>query len=213
MDNDVYAKTLNWQPEPHDDDAGAHSTDHPKPGSPPKSHGDATDRRREMSVLGRSVVFKGELEAQEDLVIDGRVEGTINHRAEHLTIGPHGDIKADILAQRVLVQGRVVGNIRATETIIIEPSAHVAGNLFAPRVGLKEGAEFDGRIQMTRAAEDASKTKPADTRAASVSAAKDQPGERVDVRGAASKRASASSKKSAAGGGAIGEASVDDLLD
>jgi cytoskeletal protein CcmA (bactofilin family) len=210
MDNDVHARNPNWQPAPYGDDADTPPTHLPKHSSPPKRDGEETDHRRELSVLGKSVVFKGEFEAQEDLLIDGRVEGTINHRAEHLTIGPHGDIKADITAQRVLVQGRVVGNIRASETIVIEPSAHVIGNLFAPRIGLKEGAEFDGRIQMTRASTDASKPRPGDTRA-SANAGKEQSSERGDARGAAAKRAS-SSKKAAAGGG-LSDANVEDLLD
>jgi cytoskeletal protein CcmA (bactofilin family) len=148
MDNDAYAKNLGWD----SDDLDNTRVQPPKNSSPPKQdYGDSTDRnRRELSVLGQSLVFKGELEADEDLMVDGRVEGSITHRAQHLTIGPHGDVRADIAANRVLVQGRVTGNIRATEAIVIEPSAHVTGNLFAPRIGLKEGAEFDGRIQMTR---------------------------------------------------------------
>jgi cytoskeletal protein CcmA (bactofilin family) len=212
MDNEVHAKYLNW--EPHGTDVDTSRAQPSKQASPPKQeHSDAMDRRPELSVLGRSLVFKGELEADEDLLVDGRVEGTITHRAEHLAIGPHGDVKADITANRVLVQGRVVGNIRATETIVIEPSAHVTGNLFAPRIGLKEGAEFDGRIQMTRAAASATESKAqpaADTRPAA-STGKAQLGERADARSAGTKRAT-SAKKAAAGGG-MSDASVDDMLD
>jgi cytoskeletal protein CcmA (bactofilin family) len=161
-------------------------------------------------VLGKSVVFKGEFEADEDLLIDGRVEGKITHRAEHLTIGANGNVKADIMARRVLVQGRVVGNIHATDTIVIEPSAHVAGNLFAPRVGLKEGAEFDGRIQMTRSEAGASKAPPGEPRTAA-NAAKEQVIERGDSRGGVKRT---SSPKKAAAGNATGtsDTSVDDIL-
>jgi cytoskeletal protein CcmA (bactofilin family) len=155
MDNDAHAKNLDWD----GDDLDNTRVQPPKHSSPPKQdYGDSTDRnRRELSVLGQSLVFKGELEAEEDLMVDGRVEGLITHRAQHLTIGPHGDVRADIAANRVLVQGRVTGNIRATEAIVIEPSAHVTGNLFAPRIGLKEGAEFDGRVKLTK---DASELMP-----------------------------------------------------
>jgi len=208
MDNEAHAKNLNW--EPYGDDADTSRASSPKSGSPPKQDAsDATDRRRELSVLGRSLVFKGEFEADEDLMIDGRVEGTITHRAEHLTIGPHGDVKADIMANRVLVQGRVVGNIRATEAIVIEPSAHVSGNLFAPRIGLKEGAEFDGRIQMARTSASADSKVQSETRAAAA-VSKPQPSERAEARGAVAKRTS-SPKKAAAGG--MNDASVDDLLE
>ena len=215
MDNDAHAKNLDWD----GDELDNTRVQPPKHSSPPKQdYGDSTDRnRRELSVLGQSLVFKGELEAEEDLMVDGRVEGSITHRAQHLTIGPHGDVRADINANRVLVQGRVTGNIRATEAIVIEPSAHVTGNLFAPRIGLKEGAEFDGRIQMTRNGADdskapaasASKAQTAETRpAASVS--KPQPSERAETRAGAAKPKS--SPKKPAGGG-ISDATVDDLLE
>jgi cytoskeletal protein CcmA (bactofilin family) len=212
MDNDAHAKNLNQLLE---SSAGVAETSRaylPKQSSTPKQDlGEATGRRREISVLGKSVVFRGEFEADEDLLIDGRVEGKITHRAEHLTIGPHGDVKADIMAQRVLVQGRVTGNIRATETIVIEPSAHVAGNLFAPRVGLKEGAEFDGRIQMTRAGAEVGKA-PGETRAAA-SVGKEQPSvERADAR--TTPRRTASGKKAAASGATgTSDASVNDMLE
>lgn len=211
MDNDVHAEKLSWDATPPGDDFDSPRAQLPKQGSPPRQEpADARERRRELSVLGKSVVFKGEFEAQEDLMIDGRVEGTITHRAEHLTIGPHGNVKADITAQRVLVQGRVTGNIRASDTIVIEPSAHVAGNLMAPRIGLKEGAEFDGRIQMTRTSADAGKAQPGEAHA---SAGREPSAERGDARGASAKR-SGSARKSAAGGGtAISDAGVDDLLD
>ena len=213
MDNDVHAKNLNRLLEVSDDTAADPRVYLPKPGAPPKQEvGDAPDRRREISVLGKTVVFKGEFEAEEDLVIDGRVEGKITHRAEHLTIGPNGDVKADIMAQRVLVQGHVVGNIHATDTIVIEPSARVAGNLFAPRVGLKEGAEFDGRIQMTRSAEGAGKTPAAETRT-SANAGKEQPAvERAEAR-VATKRTGSQRKAATGGGAGMTDSRVDDMLD
>lgn len=211
MDNDVHAKNLHQMLESSGDAADNPRAYLPKPAAPPKQDLEATDHRRELSVLGKSVVFKGEFEAQEDLLIDGRVEGKITHRAEHLTIGPHGEVKADIMAQRVLVQGRVAGNIHATDTIVIEPSAHVIGNLFAPRVGLKEGAEFDGRIQMTRNGADAAKSPAAEARAPATPG-KEQPAaaDRAEPRSA--KRAS-SARKTAGGGTSIGDSRVDDLLD
>lgn len=211
MDNDVHAKDLSRLLESSGDAAVTPRQYLPKQNPPPgQEGGEATDRRRELSVLGKSVVFKGEFEADEDLLIDGRVEGKITHRAEHLTIGANGNVKADIMARCVLVQGRVVGNIHATDTIVIEPSAHVAGNLFAPRVGLKEGAEFDGRIQMTRSEAGAGKAPPAEPRPAAT-AAKEQLVERGDSRGVGKRT---SSPKKAAAGNATGtsDASVDDIL-
>jgi cytoskeletal protein CcmA (bactofilin family) len=103
---------------------------------------------RVLSVIGPSLMFKGDLFAEEDLLIQGRVEGSINHSGMNLTIGAHGDVKADIVAQKVLIQGSLHGNVRASEAIIVEASARVRGNLCAPHVGLREGATFKGSIDM-----------------------------------------------------------------
>lgn len=102
----------------------------------------------QLSTIGRTLVFKGELDAAEDLLILGRVQGSINHTGSNLTIGAQGNVKADINAQRVIVQGAMEGDIRASESITIEPSANVKGNLFAPNIALKEGARFKGSIDM-----------------------------------------------------------------
>jgi cytoskeletal protein CcmA (bactofilin family) len=103
---------------------------------------------RSLSVLGPSVVFKGELSAEEDLLIQGCVEGSIHHNGANLTIGARGDVKADIVAQRIIVQGKVQGDMRASESVTVETSAQVHGNISAPRVALKEGAKFKGRVNM-----------------------------------------------------------------
>jgi cytoskeletal protein CcmA (bactofilin family) len=103
---------------------------------------------QKMSVLGKSLVFKGELKANEDLLIQGRVEGSITHSASHLAIGAHGDVTADVHAQRVIVQGKLEGDVHATESVVIEVSANVQGNIYAPRVAIKDGAKFRGSIDM-----------------------------------------------------------------
>ena len=103
---------------------------------------------RNLSVIGQTLKFKGDLVAEEDLLIQGSVKGTIDHRAKNLTIGAHGNVTANIVAENVIVQGKVQGEIRATESVVVEPSARVVGDIFAPRVGLKEGAKFKGSIDM-----------------------------------------------------------------
>jgi cytoskeletal protein CcmA (bactofilin family) len=105
-----------------------------------------------LSVVGPSLMFKGHLVAEEDLLIQGRIEGSIDHSGANLTIGIHGEVQADIVARKVLIQGAVNGDVRASETITVEASARVQGNLFAPRIGLKEGARFQGAIEIDVAA-------------------------------------------------------------
>ena len=118
----------------------------------------ADDAAHSMSVLGKTLVFKGELTAGEDLLIQGRVEGSITHTASNLAIGAHGQVKADITGRRVIIQGKVEGDVRATELIVVEASANVRGNLHAPRISLKDGAKFLGSIDMTSADDKAGDT-------------------------------------------------------
>jgi cytoskeletal protein CcmA (bactofilin family) len=101
-----------------------------------------------LSVFGQSLAFKGNLTAEEDLLIQGRIEGSIDHNATTLTIGVHGAVKGNILANKVIIQGEVQGDVRASDAVIVEASARVHGNLIAPRIGLKDGAKFKGTIDM-----------------------------------------------------------------
>jgi len=102
----------------------------------------------EMSVIGPSLVIKGELEAGEDLLIEGRVEGTIKHTAEQLLIGQRGTLKADIRARNVVIEGEVEGDVYGSESVSIRETAKVRGNIFTPKVSISEGAHFKGGIDM-----------------------------------------------------------------
>ena len=118
-------------------------------------------RESKLSVLGPSLAFKGELVAGEDLLIQGRVEGSIKHTAQNLTIGPEGSVKANIRARAIIVQGTVHGDMYASERVTVEQSAKVRGNIFAPKVGLHEGSTFKGSIDMDVTEEQALADKPA----------------------------------------------------
>ena len=100
--------------------------------------------------LGRSVVVQGELTGEEDLTIEGRVDGTIEFRRQTVQIGPHATANAQIFAQNVVVYGTVVGDITATARIEIRPEASVEGDLVSPAVVIAEGGTFRGRIDMSR---------------------------------------------------------------
>ena len=99
------------------------------------------------SVLGPTLKFRGELSAQEDLIVQGSVEGSITH-TQNLTIGTEGTMKGDIRARVILIDGKVEGDLYATESVNIRATAKVKGNVFAPRVGISEGAFFQGQIDM-----------------------------------------------------------------
>jgi cytoskeletal protein CcmA (bactofilin family) len=99
------------------------------------------------SVLGPTLKFRGELSAQEDLVVQGSVEGSITH-TQSLTIGTDGSMKGDIRARVIIIDGNVEGDLYATESVSVRTTAKVKGNVFAPRVGISEGALFQGQIDM-----------------------------------------------------------------
>ncbi len=99
------------------------------------------------SVLGPTLYFKGDLSAEEDLLIQGRVEGSISH-TQRLTIGAQGTVKADIRAQLIIVEGAVQGDLIAEKSVYVKETGKVRGNIFAPSVSIIEGASFSGNIDM-----------------------------------------------------------------
>jgi cytoskeletal protein CcmA (bactofilin family) len=103
------------------------------------------------SVLGPTLRFKGELRAEEDLVIQGHVDGSIHH-TQTLIIGVDGFVKGDTRARSITIEGTVEGDLYALESIAVRATAKVQGNLFAPRVSLADGASFNGRIDMASSA-------------------------------------------------------------
>ena len=107
----------------------------------------ASDR---ISILGPTLQFKGELSADDDLIIRGKVEGSIRHK-QRLTVGPEGRITASINAQTVIVEGIVEGDVTATKSVLVKGSANVRGNLAAPSVSILEGATFNGGVDMSAA--------------------------------------------------------------
>jgi|GEM_PF-455133 len=111
------------------------------------------------SILGPTLKFRGEISAQEDLIVQGSVEGSINH-TQSLTIGTDGSMKGDIRARVIIVDGKVEGDLYATESISIRATAKVTGNVYAPRVGIVDGAFFFGQVDMQNAPRDSS-SKPA----------------------------------------------------
>lgn len=102
------------------------------------------------SVLGVTLRFKGELVADEDLLVEGQVEGSILH-TRTLTIGRQGRVHGDIRARRVIVEGTVDGNLHALESVTVRPGATVKGDVFARKVAIEQGASMCGRIDMDNA--------------------------------------------------------------
>ena len=114
----------------------------PAPGSQSPSGG------VERATIGRSIHVRGDVTGDEDLLVQGRVEGSINLRQHAVTVGSDGEVVASVVGRVVTVEGRVEGNIDGAEQVILRSSAVVKGDIKAPRVVLENGARFRGLVDM-----------------------------------------------------------------
>ena len=106
---------------------------------------------RERATIGPSIRIKGDLAGEEDLVVQGRVEGTISLPENLLTVGSEGQLNATVSARIIDVEGRVEGDLNGQEQVILRRSGNVQGNIVAPRVTIEDGCRFKGSIDMDAA--------------------------------------------------------------
>ncbi len=125
-----------------DDDVGVDLT------SPPRIDEPLPIRSKNVSIIGPTLVFRGELEAAEDLAIEGYVEGTIANHNKRLTVGKQGRVRANIDASSVFIEGELVGDIHGDEVVLLASGADVTGNIFCRRIVIEDGARFNGKIDM-----------------------------------------------------------------
>lgn len=99
--------------------------------------------------IGKSVQINGDLTGNEDLVIEGKLEGKVLLKAHQLTIGANGRIRGEIRAKAVTVVGQLVGNIKADDKVEISASGSMEGDIHAPRIVIVDGANFRGSVDMS----------------------------------------------------------------
>jgi len=104
----------------------------------------------QMTYIGKSLVIKGELSCGEDLYIDGHVEGTVDPKGNRLTIGPNGRVKANVNAGVVVVEGKLEGNIQASDRVDLKQSAIVVGDVVTQRISIDEGASIKGSVNIQK---------------------------------------------------------------
>jgi cytoskeletal protein CcmA (bactofilin family) len=109
-----------------------------------------TGKGEGMANIGKSISIKGDLTGNEDLVIEGKVEGKVDLPNNQLTVGANGVVKAEVSAKSVVVIGRVAGNCKGSERIEIQATGIVEGDVAAPRLVVAEGAVVNGSITMTK---------------------------------------------------------------
>jgi cytoskeletal protein CcmA (bactofilin family) len=112
-----------------------------------------TQSVQQSALIGQSILFKGELTGNEDLTIDGTVEGKIDLKEHHLTIGKNGRIKADLRAKTITIIGEVVGQIVADDKVELQAASRLQGDIIASRLSIADGAHFKGSVDMERKTE------------------------------------------------------------
>lgn len=100
------------------------------------------------ATIGKAITIKGEVSGDEDLLIQGRVDGSVELGAHAVTVGSEGRVTASITGRIVTVEGRVDGDIQAQERVVLRESSHVEGDITSPRLVLEDGAVFKGGVDM-----------------------------------------------------------------
>ena len=99
------------------------------------------------TIVGQTIGIKGKLEGDEDLTVQGRIEGSISLN-KTLVVEPAGIVKADASVNKVVVSGVMVGNLTASDIVEITHTGRMTGDISSPRVNIVEGAMFKGKIDM-----------------------------------------------------------------
>src|SRR5579863_8853766 len=108
-----------------------------------------------LAQIGKSVFIKGELSGSEDLYLDGQVEGSIALKGNSLTVGPNGQVKASIESKAIVVQGKLEGNVQASDRVELRKTAVVTGDISTQRISIEEGAYLKGKVDIQGKAEKA----------------------------------------------------------
>ncbi|HEU4431497.1 MAG TPA: polymer-forming cytoskeletal protein [Myxococcota bacterium] len=107
-------------------------------------------QREAMANIGKSITIKGDLTGEEDIQVEGTVEGRVDLPNNQFTVGAEGRVRAEIHAKSVVVIGQVHGNIIAAERLEVQATGVIHGDVKAPRLIVHEGAVLNGSIEMSK---------------------------------------------------------------
>jgi cytoskeletal protein CcmA (bactofilin family) len=116
------------------------------PAGDPSEPKAALDERRMRAWIGKALVVQGKIISTEDLTINGRVEGTIELGDHSLTIGPGAAVRADLVAQRIIISGTVTGNVLASSIVDLQATGSVEGDITTPSLVMADGATIRGKV-------------------------------------------------------------------
>lgn len=108
---------------------------------------DPVDRPAERALIGKALIFKGEVSGTQDLTVNGQLEGPVSLSGHTVTVGREGRVQGDILARVIRIEGRVDGNLQGEEAVFLGSSGVVHGDLTTIRVRMEKGCQFRGRVQ------------------------------------------------------------------
>lgn len=137
---------------------GKHDESHTHAGAPSASGSRARANPKkdfsrgddDMANIGKSIAIKGDLTGNEDMMIEGTVDGKVDLPNNQLTIGANGKIRAEVTAKSVIVIGRVTGNVTGTERVEIQATGIIEGDVTSPKLVVAEGAVLNGAINMSK---------------------------------------------------------------
>jgi len=122
----------------------------PAPVHEPPNRAPAVAASTEQASIGKSLVIKGEITGSESLLIDGKVDGSINLPGNRVTIGANGQVAANIVAREVVILGKIRGNVSATDRVDIRAEGSLNGDVSAARISIEDGAFFKGGIDIRK---------------------------------------------------------------
>jgi len=120
------------------------------PTTQPSAQHESGNGAASQARIGKSLVIKGEITGSESVYIDGKVEGAINLPANRVTVGPEGEVSANVLAREVVVQGKVNGNVTVSDRVEVRSEGTLIGDVVAERINVADGAFFKGKIDIRR---------------------------------------------------------------
>lgn len=103
---------------------------------------------KEAATIGPSISIRGDVSGEEDLIVQGQIEGTVTLKQNNVIVGKEGRIKANVHARVIEIEGQVEGDMHGDEQIVVHRSGNIRGNVVAPRVTLEDGCRFKGSIDM-----------------------------------------------------------------
>jgi cytoskeletal protein CcmA (bactofilin family) len=132
--------------------APSQNTWQPSQPAPAASTRSSAPVSRSISSLGGTIEIKGKISGEEDLQIDGKVEGSVMLNGQRLTVGRSGNLSSEIWAREVIVYGNVTGNVHASDRVEIKKDGSLTGDITTARISVEDGAYYKGRIEIDRTA-------------------------------------------------------------